>query len=191
MINVSSKINLENGESFYLIEQFHNNKNEVRKNSNNRSFSMNFDNIRIPFCTATIILTKEGDYIGHISSQLYENQLASFCMSGIRNVELPDGLENYHEMINKQDVALLVNEKYRGQNKSRKLIYLMFCYLNSKNIINVEVNGIGNSIAWKTYLGMGALKISENKAMYYDINKLLKSEIFDFIVEKNMNNKKI
>ena len=42
----------------------------------------------------------------------------------------------------------------------------------------VEVNSIANEIAWETYLSTGAVKIDSKTAMYYEIDKILNSDIF-------------
>ncbi len=175
-VNISQKMYLENGEYLYLIEEIHKKDNFEMKPPSNKKIRIS--NLKVPYMTATIILVKKEEYIGHISALLYDNQMASFVMSGIRDIRLPDEIEKYHEKINKCDAALLVDEKYRGQKKAKELIYLMFTYLNSKEIKHVEVEGISTEVALNTYLNTGAVQIEKNKAIYYDINKLLESDIF-------------
>jgi len=54
----------------------------------------------------------------------------------------------------------------------------MFTYLNNQGIKHVEVEGITTASALKTYLNTGAVQTEEYKAIYYDIDKLLESDIF-------------
>ena len=114
--------------------------------------------------------------MGHISANLYNNSMASLMMSGIRSIDLPIELTQYTDIIETHDTALLVNEKYRRQGKASQLMKLMFQYLNEKGIKDLEVDGITDDIAMKTYLKTGAEVIGEKKAIYRDIKRFIQKE---------------
>ncbi len=179
-----TQIDLGNGEICYLIEQFHKKSPTKINEIHNSSFVIKSH--KSPFCTVTIILSNESEYIGHISASIFEDKTASLIMSGIRNIELPASLEIYHEEINNHDVALLVSEKYRGRGMSKKLIYKMFQYLSLKGVDDVLVYGITEKIAWKTYLGTGAQRIDVKKAIYHNISRILNSNVFDDVLQENV-----
>lgn len=175
MDNVNiSKIDLEDGNSYYLIEKANIVSGEI-KDISNSSFKIKNVNRSVGMCS--IVLMEEDNFIGHISVSLFDDNTASLTMCHLHSL-LPKELKGYEETIKNHDVAIFVDEKYRGLGKSRELIYLMFCYLRAIGITDVKVSGITNDIAWKTYLGTGATPIDDRTAIYYDINKILDSDIF-------------
>ena len=111
------------------------------KINNNPSFTIKIGTIRKPISTATIFLTRENDYVGHISANLYNDATASLIMSEIRGIELPNELGKYSNIIEKYDTAVLVDKKYRRQRKATLLMKLMFQYLDRKGIRHLEVEG--------------------------------------------------
>ena len=169
--NLFEKVELKNGESFYLIEKTNLKTNIVKTTSS--SFKIK----RIPdvLGSASIILTKDFEYIGHISSIIYKDKTAALYMNEIRNVNFPNELS----YVNLEDKALVVDEKYRGQGKSKELIYLMLSYLASKGITQLYVNGITDEIAMKTYLGTGASQLTDTTAVYSELHIILQSAVFD------------
>ena len=178
-VSILAKKKLENGEEYCLIENsFINESNEncsdIKINTSNLTIKLG--NVRKPISTATIFLTKENDYVGHISANLYNNKTASLIMSGIRGIELPEELKKYREIIENHDAALLVAENYRRQGKAKQLIMLMLKYLDKKGIKDLEVDSISDEIAMQTYLNTGAEKIGDNKAIYRNIRNLLPTE---------------
>lgn len=179
-INISNKVKLDSGDEYILVEKFFLEENGDRNTSirinNNPSFTIKIEKIRTPTSTSTIFLTRQGDYVGHISANLYNNSTASLMMSGIRNIELPNELAKYTDIIEAHDTALLVNEKYRRQGKASQLLKLMFQYLDGKGIRDLEVDGITDDIAMKTYLKTGAEVIGEKKAIYRDIKRFIQKE---------------
>lgn len=176
-VNISNKMKLENGDDYFLIERnfLDENKSNIKIN-NNPKFTIKIGNIRKPTSTATILLTKEDDYVGHISANLYDNATASLIMSGIRGVELPEELSQYSDIIEKHDTALLVAEKYRRQGKATLLMKLMFKYLNKKGIKDLEVCGITDDVAMQTYLSTGAEMTGNKSAIYRDIKRFIQKE---------------
>lgn len=179
-INVSSKINLDSGDEYILVEknflQEDGARNTSIKINNSPSFTIKIGKMRTPTSTATIFLTRQGDYVGHISANLYNNSTASLMMSGIRSIDLPSELTQYTDIIETYDTALLVNEKYRRQGKASQLMKLMFQYLDEKGIKDLEVDGITDDIAMKTYLRTGAEVIGEKKAIYRDIKRFIQKD---------------
>lgn len=176
-VNISDKRKLENGDDYFLIERnFLNVDNANIKINNNPKFTIKIGQARKPISTATILLTKEDDYVGHISANLYDNGTASLLMSGIRGVEFPEELSKYSDIMEKHDTALLVADKYRRQGKATLLMKLMFQYLNKKGIKDLEVHGITNDIAMQTYLSTGAEMTGNRKAIYRDIKRFIQKE---------------
>lgn len=180
ILNISDKTKLENGDDYYLIEKniFNENleSNQEIKVNKNAGFTIKIGTVRKPTSIATIFLTREDDYVGHISANLYSNSTASLIMSGISSIELPSELEIYKEIIEKHDTALLVDEKYRRQGKASLLMKLMFQYLDKKGIKDLEVYGITDDIAMQTYLSTGAQIIGEKKAIYKNISRFIQKE---------------
>lgn len=176
-INVLDKIKLDNGDEYILVEkkilEEDGASNTSIKINNNPSFNIKVEKIRTPTSTATIFLIRQNEYVGHISANLYNNFTASLMMSGIRNIELPKELAQYSDIIEAHDTALLVNEKYRRQGKASQLMNLMFQYLDENGIIDLEVDGITDDVAMKTYLGTGAEIIGEKKAIYKNIKRFI------------------
>lgn len=177
-INISNKIKLDNGDEYIIVERnfLDENRDSNIKINSNPSFSIKIGKVRTPISTATIFLTNKDDYVGHISANLYDNSTASLMMSGIRNIELPDELTKYMDIIETHDTALLVNEKYRRQGKASQLMQLMFQYLDEKGIRDLEVDGITDDIAMKTYMKTGAEVISAKKAIYRNIKRFIQKE---------------
>lgn len=97
-------------------------------------------------------------------------------MSGIRGIDLPEELSRYRDVIEKHDTALLVSEKYRRQGKATELMKLMFKYLNKKGIKDLEVSGITDEAAMRTYLSTGAEMIGNRKAIYRNIGRFIHNE---------------
>lgn len=179
-VNISERIELKNGESFYLIEKSSTKSNKVDVSKSSSSFKIK--SVPVALGTAGIILTKGTEYIGHISAIIYPDNTAALYMNEIRNIILPEEISN----IDLEDKALVVNEKYRGQRKSKELIYLMLNYLVSKGITTLYVNGITDEVALRTYLSTNAVQLSDNKAVYYDLNNILQSNIFDELFKENL-----
>lgn len=183
IVNNLDNVKLENGDDYYLIEKtFSDENSECDKDikvNNNSGFTIKIGTIRTPISTATIFLTRNDDYVGHISANLYSNATASLIMSGISSTELPSELNRYRNIIEKHDTALLVAEKYRRQGKATLLMNLMFQYLNEKGIKDLEVDGITDNIAMQTYLSTGAEKIGEKKAIYRNISRFIEKEKSD------------
>ena len=179
-INVSSKIKLNSGDEYILIEKKFLEEDGDRKTNieinNNPSSKINIRKIRTPISIATILLTQQDDYVGHISATLYNNFTASLMMSGIRSIELPSELIQYADVIAAHDTALLVDEKYRRQGKASQLMKLMLQYLDKKGISDLEVCGIVDDIAMKTYLKTGAEVVGEKKAIYRNIKRFIQKE---------------
>ena len=175
-----NKIKLENGDEYCLIEKefaeeaLENNTNLKRNNKSNLRIKIN--NIRRPNGMAMIVLRQGKDYVGHISSNLYEDCTASLIMSGIRAIELPDELSEYRNLLERHDTALYVDQKYRRQGKATLLMKLMFQYLNEKGIKDLEVCGIVDDVAMQTYLSTGAEIIGEKTAIYRDIGRFFPKE---------------
>jgi hypothetical protein len=133
----------------------------------------------IPIKTVTIFLTNNDEYVGHISANIYSNNTAGLSMSGIRTIPLPSNLDtirNYILEVKHQDVALLVDEKYRKKGKSKELICLMLDYLIKEGIDDIIVNGISDEIAMKTYISTGVIKTGDNTAIYNNIKNVFNYE---------------
>lgn len=175
-----SKTKLKNGDEYYLIERdFSKEKSEnspVVKQNNNSGFNIKIGSYRKTITTATIFMTRDEDYVGHISAHLYSNGTAGMTMSGIIGIDLPEELSRYRDVIEKHDTALLVSEKYRRQGKATELMKLMFKYLNKKGIKDLEVSGITDEAAMRTYLSTGAEMIGNRKAIYRNIGRFIHNE---------------
>ena len=178
IINISDKIKLENGYEYRLIEKnFLNSDSEDNKDfKNSPGITIKIGTIRRPVSIATILLTKEDDYVGHISANLYNNGIASLIRAGIMGIDLPDELKKYGDIIQEHDTALLVDNKYRRKGRATKLLMLMFQYLDEKGIKDLEVCGITNESAMQTYLKTGAEILEGKNAIYRNIKRFLPKE---------------
>lgn len=159
---------LENGDKCWIIEK--NFENEM-VNIDNSKIKINA--YRKPISMTSIFITKDEEYVGHISASIYEDKKASLIMSGIRNLELPEELSFFKDKIEKMDVALQVDEKYRRKGKATELINLMLNYLCRKEIEDLEVDSISDEIAMQTYLKTGAERMDDKNAIYRNIKKIL------------------
>ena len=159
---------LENGDKCWIVEKKFENKTVNIDNS-----KIKINAYRKPCSMTSIFVTKGKEYVGHISANIYEDKKASLTMSGIRNLELPEELAMFKDKIEKIDVALLVDEKYRRKGKATELINLMLNYLCRKEIEDLAVDSISDEIAMQTYLKTGAEKVDNKNAIYRNIKKIL------------------
>ena len=176
IVNISEKTKLENGDDIYLIEKTFPDENHESNNNIKVTNTIGFTikrPVHSPISTSTIFLTRNGDYVGHICANLYNNATSSLMMSGISSIELPNELG---DIIDKHDTALFVDEKYRRQGKATLLMNLMFQHLNKKGIKDLEVSGITDEIAMRTYLSTGAEIIGPRKAIYRNISRFIQKE---------------
>ncbi len=179
MENVNiSKIDLENGNCYYLIEEYTNEEfNRDLNYINNSKFKIK--TVKNTLGTCTIMLMESGICVGYISASIFADNTASLTTGLITSDMLPAEIKDYYEIFqNHAGYAIYIEENFRGLGKSKELIYLMFCYLRELNITDVLVRGITNEIAWKTYLSTGAVSVNYKTALYQDLDKLLSSDIF-------------
>ena len=97
-------------------------------------------------------------------------------MSGIRGIKLPEKLSKFNDVIKKHDVALFVDEAHRNQGKAKQMLMLMFKYLVSQGINDLEVYGIASEEAYQTYIHTGAEAVDVGKVVYRNIKKFIKNE---------------
>lgn len=179
-VSISEKRKLDDSLSYYLVDYEYLKSKNMEKPiqlTGNNGFTIKIGPKKAPTSSSVIILLKGDSFVGHISSNIYEDNTAEMIMSGVRNIPLPSYLEKYRNNMINPDVAFLVSEEYRGTGKDRKLIMLMLEHLLSKGVNKLKVCGITGPRAARSYEKSGAELIPDtNKAVYRDIRKIVEAE---------------
>jgi len=184
-IKISDRIKINDQEDYFIVENDFSDdgleEDTKAKRLANSLMKLRIRAFRKPAKTSTIVLVENDEYVGHISANLYEDNVASLTMSGVRGIQLPDKLGKFIDVIKKHDVALFVDEAHRNQGKAKQMLMLMFKYLVSQGINDLEVYGIASEEAYQTYIHTGAEAVDVEKVVYRNIKKFIKNERIDDI----------
>lgn len=173
IVRWTDKIELSNGYDIQIVESIN---TELASSVDMTKTTFKIIKVSLkPIKSSTIFLTKQDEYVGHVSVNIYENNTADLSMFNLRTVKLPEELERLKQIIldTRSDVALKVDEKYQGLGKGKELMVIILNYLVTQNVKDVTVSSISNDISMSTYLKTGANRTGEKTAIYKNIKELV------------------
>lgn len=166
---------LPNGDIFHIARfNFYSEEEKNKPNStpleSNKKIRIN--KISKANSSIVIYLTNNDNLVGYVECWLYDNNVAVIGASALMNQIIYDKFN-----IKRHDRFPAINTEinYRRQGKGVILLIILFEYLISIGINEVNIDGITDNNALKFYLASGLIQTKEKYGIFKDIESLLPS----------------